>query len=70
MPRRAKADSLTTEQTKSVIAFLRAKGAKNNEIAKELNVTPITVSSWANGRSTAPKSLLDYAAKDGYVLQA
>lgn len=66
MPRRAKSDSLTTEQTKSVIAFLRAKGAKNNEIAKELNVTSVTVSAWANGRSTAPKSLLDFASKDGY----
>ena len=66
MPRRAKEDSLTTEQTKSVIAFLRAKGERNNDIAKELNVTRITVSSWANGRSTAPKTLLEYAENEGY----
>jgi transcriptional regulator len=66
MPRRARADSLTTEQTKEVIAFLRANGVKNTTIAKDLQVTAITVSSWANGRTTAPKSLLDYASKDGY----
>ena len=65
--RRAKAESLTKEDGKAIMQFLRSKGCKNALIAEEMSVHSMTVSGWATGRTTAPKTLVDFAKKEyGY----